>query len=54
MISQLQGQIRNIENNVKSEVSKGLKQARAKDRQEIQQLKSDLEEVHKTSQASQG
>jgi hypothetical protein len=43
MISQLQGQIRNIENNVKSEVSKGLEQARAKDRQEIQQLKSELE-----------
>ena len=52
MINQLRDQIRNVENNVKSEVNKGLEQARAKDRKEIQQLKSDLEEVHKTAQAS--
>jgi len=54
MISQLRDQIRNTENNIKSEVSKGLKQSRAKDRKKIQQLKSDLEEIHKTAQESQG
>jgi hypothetical protein len=54
MINQLRDQIRNTENNIKKEVIKGLEQARAKDRQEIQQLKFDLEEVQNTSQAIQG
>jgi hypothetical protein len=54
LIKQLRDQIRNAENNIKNEVSKGIKQARAKYRQDIQQLKSNLEEVQKTTQASQG
>jgi peptidoglycan hydrolase CwlO-like protein len=52
LINQLRDQIRNSENNIKNDVSKGLKQARANDRQEIQQIKSNLEEANKTAQAS--
>jgi cell division septum initiation protein DivIVA len=54
LISQLQNQIRTVEKNVRSEVNKGLEQARASDRQEIQQLKSSLDEMHKNVQASEG
>jgi hypothetical protein len=54
LISQLQNQIRTIENNIRSEVNKGLEQARANDKQEIQQLKSSLEEMQRNVQASEG
>jgi hypothetical protein len=54
LIGQLQSQIMVVEKNVRNEVNKELEQARANDRQEIQQLKSNLEEIHKTAQASQG
>jgi hypothetical protein len=46
-ISQLQNQMKTVEKNVRSEVNKGFEQIRANDRQEIQQLKSSLEEMHK-------
>jgi len=52
MISQLRDQIRNTKNNIKRKVNKGLKQARANNRQEIQKIKSYLEETHKTTQSS--
>jgi predicted RNase H-like nuclease (RuvC/YqgF family) len=54
MISQLQNQIQTMEKNVRSEINKGFEQARASDRQEIQQLKSSLNEMHKNVQASRG
>jgi hypothetical protein len=54
LINQLQNQIKTVEEDVRSEVNKGFEQMRANDRQEIQQLKSNLEEIHKTAQASQG
>ena len=50
MIIQLRDQIKNIENNIKREVSKGLEKARVVDRQEIQLLKSSLDEMHKKMQ----
>jgi hypothetical protein len=53
-ISQLQNQMKTVEKNVWSEVNKGFEQIRANDKQEIQQLKSSLEEMHRNIQASQG
>jgi hypothetical protein len=53
MIIQLQNQIRNTEKNVREEVNKGLEQARASDKQEIQLLKSSLDEMHKNMQESE-
>jgi hypothetical protein len=53
MISQLQNQIRTTEKNVRDEVNKGLEQARASDKQEIQLLKSSLDEMHKNMQVSE-
>ena len=47
MISQLKNQIRNAEKNVREEVNKGPEQVRATDKQEIQLLKSSLDEMHK-------
>jgi hypothetical protein len=46
----LQNQIKNAEKNVKEEVNKGMEQARAIDKQEIQLLKSSLDETHKKMQ----
>ena len=53
MISQLQNQIRNAEKNVREEVNNGLEQARASDKQEIQMLKSSLDEMHKKMKVSE-
>jgi ABC-type phosphate transport system auxiliary subunit len=53
MISQLQNQIRTTEKNVRDEVNTGLEQARASDKQEIQLLKSSLDEMHKNMQVSE-
>jgi hypothetical protein len=54
MIAQLQSQIKNTEKNIRDEINKGLEQARAVDKQEIQLLKSSLDEMYKKMQASQG
>jgi hypothetical protein len=54
MIAQLQSQIRNTEKNIRDEINKGLEQARAADKQEIQLLKSSLDEMYKKMQAIQG
>jgi hypothetical protein len=54
MIAQLQSQIRNSESSIREEINKGLEQARAADKQEIQLLKSSLDEMYKKMQASQG
>jgi hypothetical protein len=43
-----------VEKNVRSEINRGLEQARASDKHEIQQLKSNLEEMHKNVHASIG
>jgi ABC-type phosphate transport system auxiliary subunit len=53
MISQLQNQIRTIEKNVIDENNKGLEYARASDKQEIQLLKSSVDEMHKNMQVSE-
>jgi hypothetical protein len=53
MISQLQNQIRTTENNVRDKVNKGLEQDRSSDKQEIQLLKSSLDEMHKNVQVSE-
>jgi peptidoglycan hydrolase CwlO-like protein len=45
VISQLQNQIKTTKNNVRDEVNKRLEQARASDKQEIQLLKSSLDEM---------
>jgi hypothetical protein len=54
MITQLQCQIRNTEKNIRDELNKRLEQARVVDKQEIQMLKSSLDEMYKKMQASQG
>ena len=46
-IIQLQNQMNTMEKNVWSEVNKGFEKIRANDKQEIQQLKSIIEEIHK-------
>ena len=43
MIAQLQSQIKNIEKNIRDEINKGLEQARAIIKQEIQLLNSSLD-----------
>jgi hypothetical protein len=53
MISQLQNQLRNAKSNVREEVNKGMEQTRANDKQEIQLLKSSLDEMHKKMQVSE-
>jgi hypothetical protein len=53
MIAQLQSQIKNIEKNIREEINKGLEQARSIDKQEIQLLKSSLDEMNKKMQMSQ-
>jgi hypothetical protein len=54
IIAQLQSQIRNTENNIKDDINNGLEQARVVDKQEIQLLKSSLDEMYKKMQAIQG
>ena len=53
MISQLQSQIKNTEKNIREEINKGLEQARFVDQQEIQLLKSSLDEMNKKMKMSQ-
>ena len=53
MITQLQIQIRNTEKNIRDEINNGLEQAKATDKQEIQLLKSSLDEMYKKMQANQ-
>ena len=52
-IVQLQNQLKDTEKNVKEEINKGLDQARVVDKQEIQSLKSSLDEMNKKMQTSQ-
>jgi ABC-type phosphate transport system auxiliary subunit len=52
LVKQLQNQINTMEQSVRNEMNKGFEQIRAYDRQEIQQLKISLDEMHKNSQAS--
>ena len=54
MIAQLQSQIRNSESTIREEINKGLEKSRAVDKQEIQLLKSSLDEMYKKMQASRG
>ena len=54
MIAQLQGQIKNSESSIREEINKGLEKSRVIDNQEIQLLKSSLDEMYKKMQASQG
>jgi hypothetical protein len=49
-IVQLQNQLKDTEKNIKEEINKGLDQARAVDKQEIQLLKSSLDEMNKKMQ----
>jgi seryl-tRNA synthetase len=53
-IIQLQNQMKTVEKNVRNKVNKDFEQIRARDKQEIQQLKSILEDMHRNIQASQG
>jgi hypothetical protein len=54
MIAQLQSQIINTEINIIDEINKGLEQARAVDKHEIQLFKLSLDEMYKKMQSSQG
>ena len=53
MIAKLQSQIKNTDKNIRDEINKGLEQAKAVDKQEIQLLKFSLDEMYKNMQASQ-
>ena len=53
MISRLQNKIRTTEKNVRDKFNKGFEQDRDSDKQEIQLLKSSLDEMHKNVQASE-
>ena len=52
LVKQLQNQIKTAEQSVRNEMNKGFDKIRACDRQEIQQLKINLDEMHKNSQES--
>jgi hypothetical protein len=52
LVSQLQCQLKTMEQSVRDEMNRGFEQIRACDRQEIQQLKFSLDEMHKNAQAS--
>jgi hypothetical protein len=52
-IAQLQDLLKNVEKNIREEMNKILEQARAVERQEIQSLKSSLDEMNQRIQASQ-
>jgi hypothetical protein len=54
MIAQLQSQMRNTKNNIRDEINKGLEKDRVVDKQEIQMLKSSLNEMYKNVKAIQG
>jgi polyhydroxyalkanoate synthesis regulator phasin len=51
IISQLQDQLKNVEKNIRDEVNKILEQARAVERQEIQSLKTSLDEMNQRIQS---
>jgi hypothetical protein len=53
LISKLQTQIAAVETNSKNEAYKDFEQARATNQQEIEQLKSNLEQLHQSTQISQ-
>jgi hypothetical protein len=53
MIAQLQDQIRHTENNIREEVNQRVENARTADKQEMQLLKSSLDEANKQMQMSQ-
>jgi ABC-type phosphate transport system auxiliary subunit len=53
LVSQLQNQVKTVEQSVRSEMNKGFEQIRACDRKEIQQLKISLDEMHKNSQQAE-
>jgi hypothetical protein len=53
MIADLQGQLRDNEKKIREGIKKGLDQARAEDKQEIQSLKSSLNEMNEKVQSSQ-
>jgi hypothetical protein len=53
MIVQLQNQLKNTKKNIREEINKGLEQARVVDKQEIQLLKSSLDEINKKAEMSQ-
>jgi hypothetical protein len=52
LVKQLQNHIKTVEQSVRNEMNKGFEQIKVCDRQEIQQLKISLDEMHKNSQAS--
>jgi hypothetical protein len=52
LVSQLQDKIKTVEQEVRSEMTKVFEQTRAHERQEIQQLRINLDEIQKESQAS--
>jgi 5-methylthioribose kinase len=53
MITQLQDQLKNVEEKIREEVSKILEQTRATERLEIQSLKTSLDEMIQKIQESQ-
>jgi hypothetical protein len=49
----LQNQLKDTKKNIREEINKGLDQARVVDKQQIQSLKSSLDEMNKNMQTSQ-
>jgi hypothetical protein len=54
LVGQLQDQILTMEQTVKNKMSQDFEQIRAYDRHQIQQLRANLEELHRNSQANKG
>jgi hypothetical protein len=53
LISKLEAKLATTEANARDQVNTGLEQARAADQKEIEQLRSDLEQIHQSAQTSQ-
>jgi uncharacterized protein involved in exopolysaccharide biosynthesis len=54
LVENLQSQIYTIEQTIRNRMIQDFKKIRANDRQQIQQLQVDLEDLHQSSQTNQG
>jgi hypothetical protein len=53
MTTQFQSQLKNTKKNIREEINKGIEQYRVVDKQEIQMIKSSLDEMYKKMKNSQ-
>jgi hypothetical protein len=53
LISKLEAKLATAEENAKDQVNTGLEQARAADQKQIKKLRSDLKQIHQSTQTNQ-